>query len=156
MIKDAISGQIKDHHQDAEDLKAISKRLKTKGFEVLDSAPAYLYESTAYRVVDSSVPTLPLKLILKCLVYITILITKTASYVRKRERADNIFWKNMLESDLCQRQAFIYSTIDVMTDSEKLDEFIEARKKQGIDVTVLKFDDSNHVLHMKKHPKEYK
>ena len=50
----------------------------------------------------------------------------------------------------------MYSTADVLTDSKNREEFIEARQKQGIDVTVLKFDDSNHVLHMKKHPKEYK
>ena len=67
-----------------------------------------------------------------------------------------VFWNDMLESDLCPRQAFVYSTSDRLTDCEKLEDLIEERKKRGIDVTtVLKFEDSDHVMHMRKHPKEY-
>ena len=61
----------------------------------------------------------------------------------------------MIENDLCLRQAFIYSTKDHITDSEMIDRLIEKRKERGIDVMCLKFDDSDHVLHLRKHPKEY-
>ena len=142
--------------EEGECLRFISKRLKTRGFEVLDSAPAYVYDDTARRVIDSSVQNLFFRIILKILISITIALMKTSAFIHKRENAAQVFWRNMLESDLCQRQAFVYSSIDKLTDAKKLGGFIEARRKHGIDVTVLKFDDSDHVLHMKKHPEEYK
>ena len=54
MIKDATSGHMQDK-KDSEDLTFLSKRLKTKGYEVLDSAPAYLHDNLAYNVMDASV-----------------------------------------------------------------------------------------------------
>ena len=48
--------------------------------------------------------------------------------VTRQKRVKVLFCQNMMESELCQRQAFVYSTADVLTDSKKLDEFIEARQ----------------------------
>lgn len=76
------------------------------------------------------------------------------AFVTQQKRVDLFFWQNVIESKLCQRQAFMYSTADVFTDSKKLDEFIEARQKRGIHVIVQKFDDSGHVLHLKEHTEE--
>ena len=66
-----------------------------------------------------------------------------------------LYWNNMITSKLCTRQAFVYSSMDALTDSTKVDEFIEERKKRGVAVRVLKFDDSDHVLHLRKYPREY-
>ena len=145
-----------ENPKNTDDLKFISKRLKTRGFEVLDSAPAYLYDDTAQKVIDSSVQNFPLRMILRSLVSITIVLIKTSAYIHRKGDAAQVFWSNMLESDLCRRQVFVYSSVDKITVAEKLTDFIEARRKQGIDITVLKFDDSDHVLHMKKYPEEYK
>lgn len=163
MIQDAISagGQIstkKNKHDkgDADDLKLIHERLNKKGFEVLDSSPAYLYESTYFRCIDMAVPSLPLRIIFKGFISLSTVYKKIMACANQQERVDVIFWQNMMESELCQRQAFVYSTADVLTDSHKLDEFINERQKRGIQVIVQKFDDSGHVLHLKEHPEEYK
>lgn len=142
--------------EEDEYLQFINTRLKTRGFEVLDSAPAYVYDDTARRVIDSSVRSLFLRNSLKILISITIVLMKTSAFILKKENAAQVFWRNMLESNLCRRQAFVYSSIDKLTDAKKLSDFVEARRKHGIEIIVVKFDDSDHVLHMKKHPKEYK
>ena len=141
---------------DVEDLKIISQRLQTNGYEVLDSAPAYIDEFLAFKVVDESVPNFPLRFIIKSLLVIKYVVNKVPNLLFGKEFISHVIWNNMIESELCQRQAFVYSTIDKLTDSKKLDEFIEIRQKRGIDVTVLKFDDSDHVMHMRKHPEEYR
>jgi len=158
MMKDAIAGNLAER-QDAEDLKTINSRLKTKGFEVLDSAPGYLKNllRLAFATINTSIPFLPLKLVVMFLVSISAILMILAKFlVPGREALKTIFWNNMLESDVCQRQAFIYSSVDKLANGDKIDEFVEARKKKGIDVTVLKFDDSEHCMHMKAHPTEYK
>lgn len=154
MIKDATSGHMKDK-KDSEDLTFLSKRLKTKGYEVLDSAPVYLHDDVAYKVMDASVSNLPLRVVLKGLVFLTSSTLKISSWICREVRTDVLFWNNMLESDLCQRQVVVYSTIDKLTDPKKVEEFIVERNERGIDVTVVKFDDTDHVLHMKDHPIEY-
>lgn len=132
MIQDAISGQIstnKNHDKgDADDLKLIHERLSTKRFEVLDSSPAYLYESNYFRAIDTAVPSLPLRIIFKGYIFLTVIYKKIMAVVTRQKRVKVLFCQNMMESELCQRQAFVYSTADVLTDSKKLDEFIEARQ----------------------------
>jgi Eukaryotic protein of unknown function (DUF829) len=64
------------------------------------------------------------------------------------------FWNNMREGQLCLRQAYIYSTADTITNVEKLEELIENRRRFS-NVTVQKFDDSKHVMHLLKHPLIY-
>ena len=129
---------------DANDLITVSERLQ-KGFEVLDSTPSYLdIENTdrLYKVLDVAIPPLPLRVIGKGLLFLTINFMKLWSHIVQRERVDQLFWNHMIESDLCPRQAFVYSTKDELTDSNKVDEFINLRKKRGIEVTVVKFEDS--------------
>ena len=56
---------------------------------------------------------------------------------------------------MCQRQVVVYSTIDKLTGPKKVEEFTDERNGRGIDVTVVKFDDTDHVLHKKDNPTEY-
>lgn len=142
---------------DANDLITVSNRLQN-GFEVLDSSPSYLdLHDTGrfYKVLDKSIPLLPIRVLSKGLLFLTIHFMILWSHVAQKERVDKLFWKNMIESELCPRQLFVYSTKDELTDSKKVDELIELRKKRGIELTAVKFEDSDHVLHMKEHPKEY-
>ncbi len=155
LINDAIAGNIKEE-QDSEDLILLNERLKGRGHEVLDSSPAFISEAISYRVLDASVPNLPLRILLKGLLFMSLKFHRLISYLPGRNAENLVFWNDVLESDLCPRQAFVYSTADRLTDSKKLDEYIDERKKRGIDVTaVLKFEDSDHVMHMRKYPKEY-
>lgn len=157
MMKKATSpGEITmENQKNTEDLNFISKRLRMRGFEVLDSAPAYISDDLVQKVINASFQNLPLsaRKIFGCLVSG---LFKLAAYIRKSGNDAEVFWTNMIESNLCQRQVFVYSSVDKITHVKKLEEFIEARRKHGIDITVLKFDDSDHVLHMKTHPEEYK
>ena len=156
LINDAIAGNIKDE-QDSEDLMLLNERLKGRGHEVLDSAPAFIDHSNSYRAIDTSVPNLPLRIFFKGLLFLSFKGYVLVAFLKKGRKTENlVFWNDMLESDLCPRQAFVYSTTGRLTDSKKVDEYIDERKKRGIDVTtVLQFEDSDHVMHMRKHPKEY-
>jgi len=66
------------------------------------------------------------------------------------------FWNNMMNNSLTPRQAYIYSDADAVCDSEKLGELIKYREAtMGNDVSVLKFTDSPHVMHMRYHRHQY-
>jgi hypothetical protein len=62
----------------------------------------------------------------------------------------------MTHTTLCTKQAFIYSPADVITDTVKLEELIAARRKKNEHTEVKCFEDSPHVLHLRKHPSAYK
>lgn len=80
--------------------------------------PAHLHDNLAYNVMDASVSNLPLRVVLKGLVFLTSSILKISSYIRREVRTDALFWNNMLESDLCQ----VYNTIDKLTGPKKVEE----------------------------------
>jgi len=147
MIQEARSG--KDADPDVEDLCFIAERLKERGFEVIDSAPVYLSMQNINCAIEASVPNLPLQILLKGFLSCSIVYKRTVDKIGK------VFWNNMIESDLCRRQAFIYSTKDTITDSTMIDELIEKRKERGIQVIVSKFEDSDHVEHILTYPTEY-
>ena len=94
----------------------------------------------------------PLQILAKVCVSIGMALTFLSEIVLCRESWRVIFWNNMMASELCQRQAFVYSSSDTITDPLKIDELIEVRKKRGVDVSVHKFENSSHVAHFKKYP----
>ena len=138
------------------DLLFLSERLKDMGYEIADSAPAYLSKQASFNAIESSVENQGVralfKSILSLFIYYHILLDKCMN----RDQGDVRFWTNMIKNDLCSCQAFIYSHADKITDPVKVDEFIEERVKRGVHVVSMKFDYSDHVLHMRKYPNEYK
>lgn len=138
------------------DLLFLSYRLKDIGFEISDSAPAYLYREASFNALETGVSNAAVKGLFKCLLVLFYDGRRLWNNCRKQDQEEVKFWKSMIQNDLCSRQAFIYSVNDKMTNSVKVDEFIEERKGRGVQVFCLKFDDSDHVLHLRKYPDEYK
>jgi len=141
-----------DNDNDNADLILVADRLATRGFEVADSAPAFLHDNVYARALEQAIPNQPLLLVMsKSLLWFAFKLSQMLG----RESVQNEFWKNMITSNLCERQAFIYSVADKLTDSKKIDELIETRKERGVEIISARFDDSDHVMHMRKYPKEY-
>eukprot|EP00565_Helicotheca_tamesis_P008245 CAMPEP_0185735590 /NCGR_PEP_ID=MMETSP1171-20130828/25696_1 /TAXON_ID=374046 /ORGANISM="Helicotheca tamensis, Strain CCMP826" /LENGTH=221 /DNA_ID=CAMNT_0028405953 /DNA_START=168 /DNA_END=833 /DNA_ORIENTATION=+ len=155
MMKEIKDGTSTLNSSTIRDLEAISDRVHEKGFEILDSAPAYPHATTLYDVIETASPNKALGIIFKALFSVFYLINAIMIACGRGDNVEKVFWGNMIESDLCSRQVYIYSTIDKLTDYVKLEELIEARKKRGVEVIVQKFNDSDHVLHMRKHPNIY-
>lgn len=161
MIQEAKHGRLKTANRNLEadvieDLKLIANRLQTHGCEIADSAPVYMHVESAMRAIDTAIPSAPSRWLIKCLFYANTYLRLLGAWISRTETEPEIFWNNMIRSELCPRQAFIYSSADTVTDVSKLDELIGLRKKRvDVEVSVLKFDDSEHVLHYRKYPKEY-
>ena len=136
-----------------EDLVLVGDRLDG---EIFDSAPAYPDIKLGFTSTNGVVfgESIIVKVIVGILFFLAGFIATMANWFMGLPNVRWTFWKNMREGKLCLRQAYIYSTADKITNVRKLEDLIENRKKFS-KVSVLKFDDSQHVLHMMKHPKQY-
>lgn len=137
------------------DLNLVVSRLKSSGFVVCDSAPAYLSVQSAMAAIDSSISNMLVRICVKVVMRLIIAFHDFAEKYLDIASPREKFWANAIDSNLCERQAFLYSSNDALTDHEKIDELIEERKKRGINVIFHKFEDSDHVMHLRKYPKEY-
>ena len=68
------------------------------------------------------------------------------------------FWDHMKTSKMCDKQAFLFSSIDPIACPNRVEEIVSARKERlGEDnVHIKKFEDSNHVQHYFKHAAPYR
>ncbi len=155
MIQEAKSHQLDHAAGNVDDFLLIEDRLRHKGYEVLDSAPAYINVASGYYALKASVSSTTIRLIATVIVYCKFMLLRFIAWMLGMVNETDRFWNKMVSSKLCLRQAFIFSAADKVTDCEKLEELIEMRKSRGITVKVCKFQDSFHVLHMKKYPDLY-
>eukprot|EP00276_Gloeochaete_wittrockiana_P003031 CAMPEP_0184658928 /NCGR_PEP_ID=MMETSP0308-20130426/27368_1 /TAXON_ID=38269 /ORGANISM="Gloeochaete witrockiana, Strain SAG 46.84" /LENGTH=292 /DNA_ID=CAMNT_0027098295 /DNA_START=171 /DNA_END=1049 /DNA_ORIENTATION=+ len=65
------------------------------------------------------------------------------------------YFSKMASKPLSAPELYLYSTSDVVADSSFIDRIIEGRRKGGISVDAVRWDDSPHVAHFKRHFKEY-
>merc|ERR1719223_128234 len=154
LIQETIKAEKKEN-QDQIDLLFFSERVKRNGFEIFDSAPAYLYPEKYYAVIETAVPNVLMKLVAKTLVSIAQKLKELSHAISGKDPYPTKFWNDMIESEIFKRQAFLYSTSDNLTDYSKVEELIEIRKSRGIEILAYNFKDSKHVLHWRKYPKEY-
>ena len=68
----------------------------------------------------------------------------------------NQFMDGLRNSPIMAPQLFLFSKSDMLAPYKSILEFIEYRKKYGIDVTSKLWDDTPHVSHMKQDPDGYK
>lgn len=155
MIKEAKSNRLDCTLANAEELLFISERLFNKGYEVLDSAPAYINVSSGYNALKASVSNTTVRLIATAIVYTKFMVLRFIAWLLGMVTETDEFWNKMITSELCLRQAFIFSDTDTVTDPQKLEELIEMRIERGIDVRICKFQGSVHVLHIKMYPEKY-
>lgn len=139
---------------DLKDLMFIAHRLQN-GFEVLDSAPAYLYKQIFFLALESALPNLVVRLLAKMCLR-CILLWKNILILSGKPSDREEFWDGVTHSDICRRQLYLYSERDKLTDYKMVENLIEERKKMGIEILAHKFEDSEHVLHFRGYPEEYK
>jgi hypothetical protein len=140
---------------DVQDILLVSKCLATRGFEVVDSAPAYITIPSAQHAIDAAIPNVLIRFLIKSALLLSYLIHGFIVSLQGRIDPPQEFWNRMISSELCSRQAFIYSSCDKVTDAAKVEELIEKRRARGVDITVTKFDQSQHVMHLRHYPNEY-
>mmetsp|Transcript_4652 Transcript_4652/g.8919 ORF Transcript_4652/g.8919 Transcript_4652/m.8919 type:complete len:275 (-) Transcript_4652:1953-2777(-) len=136
---------------DKDDLILVADRLHNFGFEICDSAPAYLHPTSGLAAINRGVPNVWIRIVFKAAFRVALLLN---SLNTRHER--EAFWENVINSKLCKHQVFIYSAKDDLTDHTMIDELITIRKDRGINVRSCKFDDSEHVQHFRKYPVEYR
>ena len=137
------------------DLKMVLQRLKL-GAEIFDSAPAWSTFTTGVKAMREAIPNIVL-LVMAIFVSVSYsLLEIFFQWYSGRPTKFTVFWNHIKTSTICMRQAFIYSMADNITSYTHLEtEIIESRRKLGVDVTILKFDDTGHVQHLQKHQAEY-
>jgi len=150
-----IEKRSRNHHPN---LNLISKNLQG---QIFDSAPAYPSVETFIAALKSS-GTIRNFFLLKVVEVVALCLYHAENFIcnwifRKENRL-LAYWNTLLKSSelFSRKQGFVYSSMDHVTDVVHLENFIRCRKAQGTEVSVLKFDDSSHVLHYRNHPVEYK
>lgn len=136
-----------------EDVNLIKRRLE---YQFFDSCPCYLhmmwdispyfndaFPNPAWRPASRKV------YYLGSAVSLTMWCTLTGSIRRSSQ-----FWSTMEQSSYCKHQIYFYTTADMLTDATRIDELIEKRR-QGTEIIVRRYDDSNHCRLYKDHPDDY-
>lgn len=141
------------------DLILLGKAMQ-RGGEIFDSSPAFPDLTTASRAIASSVPNVLLSLLFQTFLAFFVfvesqreLLSADCCYKPKTKQ----LWDHVMNRSIAPRAAYVYSTADTITNHEKLEELIAHRSAttRAENILVLKFHDSDHVLHLRKHPKEY-
>lgn len=136
-----------------QDLLLVGDRLEVVLF---DSAPCFPSIPTALKAINQAISNpfvrLLAWLILSLQAFLAFLLRKTFG----KHDYNTEFWNHMTYSTLARHQIFVYSSFDEVCDVKRLEELIDMKKQShDHDVTVQKFDDSEHVQHLLKYPKEY-
>jgi hypothetical protein len=143
---------------------ALSLMRKNIRGQIFDSSPAYPKFDNGIAALEGSgmVGNRLLMGLLKCMFVLFYVWESLWDRFNHRPHRLMQYWKDLIECDWDVSQGFIYSSVDRMVDPTHLEEFIEARKQvlEQSDklnaISVLKFEDSPHVLHYRYHPEEYK
>jgi hypothetical protein len=150
LIQEARDG--KNHGESNKTLLLLGERLQG---QVFDSAPAYPSAQSAVRAMSSVFTNSIMKILISILVtshyYYDMILHHVFGYPNGR----NDFYKFMADSRMCLKQAYIYSAADDITDVTMLEELIASRQKMSDDILVKKFDDSQHVQHLRMHEAAY-
>ena len=138
-----------------EDLVLLDQAIK-RGGEVFDSCPAYLHISSGLKAIQSGVPNTVLRLVIQLIFLLLTVLLTTISIIKGESGGPEAHWSHLKSSDVANRQAYIYSTADEITDHTKLDEMAECRKQRAESIVLVKrFTDSHHCQHLLKHKTEY-
>lgn len=154
-MEQIMEEKVKGNDDDVEDWKLIRARYQ-KGACIFDSAPAFPDMETFRGAIDAALPSPVIRTILFCMVA---LYYKSQSILHKLQGKpswNERYWSHWEKSPtLAPVQAFVYSTVDTITKSDKLDMLVKTRIEKGVQVMVKRFDDSQHVQHMMAHKSEY-
>ena len=125
--------------------------------QIYDSSPAYPSFNSGFAALEGS-GMIRNRWMLRIVKYVFVAVFwLEACWDRFHKRPHRImeFWRESMEKDWDIPQGFIYSLTDRMVDPDYLQDFIRERQKRSSNVSILKFEDSPHVQHLRYHPDEY-
>lgn len=133
------------------------------GAQIFDSAPAFPDLGTYMAAVTAGLRGQGVNTVAVYFVLATMIVYFQAlvwiSYFRGQPRWIDSYWNHWIQVPAnTPVQAYIYSTSDPITKSQKLDELTHHRRQQQPthdDVIVQRFDDSDHVQHYIQYPDAY-
>jgi hypothetical protein len=126
-----------------------------RGCQLFDSCPVYPGPKAASRAIASSVSNQYLGMLIQVVYLVWISMDTFILWLKGEPARAELYWQHLLGMTFGPKQGYIYSTVDHIADAARLEHLINTRKGQGLDVAVLRFEDSDHVLHLRNHPKQY-
>jgi hypothetical protein len=139
-----------------QDTALVSERLKF-GYELFDSCPCYLHNVWHPSFIGDAYPSKSWSRIGRSIYFVgsalslTMWCTMTFGLHRPGQ-----FWNHMLEATATDHQIYWYTTADMLSDASRIDDLIEHRKGLGDgDITVFRYDDSNHCRLLNDHEDVY-
>ena len=136
-----------------QDLLLVGDRLQVQLF---DSSPCFPHTLSALKAMDHAISNPMIRQVTRIALLVKIFFAQILRLILGTTDRRMDFWKAMKVSRLAPHHAYVYSPSDEICDVELLEELIDAKKQQhNSSVTVQKFDDSDHVQHVRKYPKEY-
>ena len=134
-------------------LKQVQERLVG---EIFDSAPCYMYISSGMAAIDASFSrNAAFRVLFKTAFVTSGFFGALWSMASGQLTAPALYWSRCKDWPTTTKQLYVYSDVDALCDVAALEEHIAAMEAKGIAVTTLHFEDSPHVLHLKKYPVEY-
>lgn len=145
---------------------------------IFDSCPCYLWVSVGLRAIGLAMSNSVARILLQMVFAIVVPVDSLLRVLLGRPLRPIEFWKHWeapqgdarrsLASDakiesiererktvVSTKQLYIYTPKDRLCDSVKLEQLIATRRSLGVDVTAVRFEDSDHVVHLRKHPIDY-
>lgn len=142
--------------EEAADLVFLGEAIK-RGGEVFDSSPAYLDIFTGMKAVGAGVSNPFLRVLIQLFFLMVGLYHHFANLITGKMDRSEEHWSMLKNSDVANRQAYIYSTKDELTDCDRVKEMIRYRRNRpDAIITTKELTDSDHCSHLLSHPREYK
>ena len=139
-----------------EDLILLGKAMQ-KGGQIFDSSPCFPDYITGIRGIGSGIQNSIVRFVVQVAFLLMILIQTPLVWLSGEPSYTEQLWHHVMNRPITSRQAYVYSTQDNITNCDKLEDLIAHRQQTAgsENILVKKFTDSQHVLHLIKHPEEY-
>lgn len=123
---------------------------------VFDSAPARIHVTSTVKAFSRALPLESVARVARVAADVAAPVTRVLDRVYDRKGRSSRIVREMVDDEMGCRQLFLYSTADSITDHEPIDELVAERRRKGIDVRAVRWNDSEHVAHFLSHRKEYR
>lgn len=122
--------------------------------QLLDSAPAWPGLETSVAAAKGIFRNPLLRLVVTITIHLVTLIEDILLRGLLRRSDWRTDYTDAVSASLVDYQAYIYSPADEVTDFRSLEKVIQSSQSKV--VATKRFEDSNHVEHMRKHPEAYR
>jgi hypothetical protein len=124
--------------------------------EIHDSCPCYMSVPSGLEAISASFGSnAAVRLLLQGGFLVSVVAGAAWSALRGEPSAPEAYWIRCQEWPSRVRQLFIYSPLDRLCDVSKVEEHAATLEANGVEVHRLRFEDTDHVAHYRKHPEAY-